>query len=112
VIVDMPQAGLIIVGSGSEADRLTSLVKKHGLEKSVMFEPWADQGTLYSYYKTADLFLVTSLFEGYGMTLVEAHAAGCKIVSTDVGVAGEEGAQIVEYSPAAVARGITSVLRV
>jgi glycosyltransferase involved in cell wall biosynthesis len=39
--------------------------------------------------KTADLFLVTSNYEGYGMTIVEALAAGCTVVSTDVGCARE-----------------------
>ncbi|MFA6432654.1 MAG: glycosyltransferase family 4 protein [Candidatus Paceibacterota bacterium] len=112
VIKDIPKAGLIIVGSGSQAGKLKALVAHLGLDHSIVFESWADQGTLASYYKTSDLFLNTSLFEGYGMTLVEAHAAGCRIVSTDVGVAGEQGAMIVEQSPVAVARGITDALRV
>ncbi len=42
-----------------------------------------------SYYKTADLFLLTSNYEGYGRTIIEAMAAGCPVVMTDVGIAGE-----------------------
>ncbi len=97
VLKDFPQAGLVIVGSGSEELRLKKMVVSAGLAKSVIFENWADKGTLYSYYKTADLFLNTSLFEGYGMTLVEAQSAGCKIISTDVGVAREVGATITDF---------------
>ena len=45
-----------------------------------------------SYYKTADVFFQTSLYEGYGLSAVEANVAGCPVVSTDVGVASELGA--------------------
>lgn len=112
VIKNFPKAGLIIVGSGGEEAKLKSLVGKLDLNDSIVFESWADQTTLYSYYKTSDLFLVTSMFEGYGMTLVEAQAAGCPIVSTDVGVAKEVGATIVMNDTGAVSRGIGALLRV
>ncbi len=83
----LSDTGLVIVGSGSEENNLKNLVRKKGLERTVVFEPWTDN--LVSYYRTADVFLLTSLFEGYGMTLVEANALGCAIVSSDVGVAPE-----------------------
>jgi glycosyltransferase involved in cell wall biosynthesis len=56
-----------------------------GLEESVVFESW--QKDLASYYKTADVFVLTSYYEGFGLTLAEAVACGCPIVSTDVGIA-------------------------
>ena len=102
-----PEAGLVIVGSGSQTD---ALKKRAAHNPNVVFEPWADLPTLYSYYKTADAFLVTSLFEGYGMTLVEAAAAGCPIVSTDVGVSREMGATIADWNAADFARAIKAVL--
>lgn len=110
VIERNPKAGLIIVGSGSELSTLKSLALRLNLKAGVIFENWVDQATLYSYYKTADLFLNTSLFEGYGMTLVEAHAAECKIVSTDVGVAREVGAVVTEAHPEALAQAIITTL--
>ncbi len=89
--------GLVIVGSGSQWSKLVKHAENIGIIRSVVFEEWLTQGVLYSYFKTADLFLSTSLFEGYGMTLVEAHAAGCQIASTDVGVAREVGATIIPF---------------
>lgn len=77
--------GLVIVGSGPERSRLENLVEDLNLGHSVVFEEW--QSDLASYYKTAHMLLLTSNFEGYGLTIVEAIAAGCPVVSTDVGIA-------------------------
>jgi glycosyltransferase involved in cell wall biosynthesis len=41
------------------------------------------------FFKTADIFLHTSNYEGYGMVLVEAAASNCAVVTTDVGIAGD-----------------------
>lgn len=94
IIKSKPNTGLIIVGSGREEGSLKNLVDQLGLEKNVIFESWVDD--LSSFYKTADLFLLTSFYEGYGRTVVEAIACGCVVVSTDVGVAKEVGAFIIE----------------
>ena len=61
---------LLIVGDGSELTKLKAI--SHKLKANVIFSPWADD--LPSYYKTADLFLLTSNYEGYGRTVVEATA--------------------------------------
>jgi len=107
ILTKMPKVGLIIVGSGPEEEILKSKADK--LKDNIIFEPWSDD--LPSYYKTADLFLNTSLFEGYGMTLVEAKAVGCPIVSTDVGVAKEIGAKIIpHFDPKLVAQEIIATL--
>lgn len=87
LIKNHPRTGLVIVGSGAEKTSLKKLARELGVEKNVFFEGW--QEDLISYYKTADLFLLTSNYEGYGMTVVEALAAGCPVVMTDVGCAGE-----------------------
>lgn len=82
-----PRVGLVIVGEGKEKENLESLVKSHKLENNIVFEPWSNE--LASYYKTADAFLLTSDYEGWGMTVVEAAACACPIIMTDVGCAGE-----------------------
>src|SRR3989344_5854314 len=77
----------VIVGDGSELENLKKTTKGLRLENSVSFLPFTDG--LISYYKTCDLFLLTSNYEGYGMTLIEVALAGAKIISTDVGIAPE-----------------------
>jgi glycosyltransferase involved in cell wall biosynthesis len=82
-----PETGLVIVGSGSEGNRLKNLAQKLGQSAHVEFAGW--QSELSSFYKTANVFLQTSLFEGYGLSLVEAGISGTPIVTTPVGIAKE-----------------------
>lgn len=85
VIKKFPQAGLVLLGGGQEEHPLQDFLPGLGLSKNVVLLPW--QNDLISYYKTADIFLLTSEYEGYGMTLIEAGASGCPVVTTDVGIA-------------------------
>jgi 1,2-diacylglycerol 3-alpha-glucosyltransferase len=87
IIKKFPKTGLIIVGSGPEEKNLKFKIKNLKLHDNIVLEPWTDD--IISYYKTADLFLLTSNYEGYGMTIIEATAAGCIVVSSDVGIAYE-----------------------
>jgi len=80
-----PETGLIIVGSGSEEGKLKSLVQSLGLQGAVAFAGWQDN--LSSFYKTANAYLQTSLFEGYGLSLVEAGLSGLPVITTPVGLA-------------------------
>ena len=111
ILEKIPKAGLIIVGAGSEEASLRKQIARCDLEKSVIIEPWAPKQILASYYKTADAFLNTSLFEGYGMALVEAKAAGCLVISTDVGIANEVGATIINFDESDVAEKIIKILK-
>jgi glycosyltransferase involved in cell wall biosynthesis len=87
VVTKHPKVGLIIIGSGPEEEYLKALVQKLGLEQSIVFEGWQDN--LSPYLQSADAFLLTSNYEGYGMVVIEALVAGCPVVMTDVGCAGD-----------------------
>jgi len=80
-----PDTGLLIVGSGPEEGRLKTLSNTLGLEGHVEFAGW--QNDLTSYYKTANIFIQTSFFEGYGLSLVEAGLSELPVVTTPVGIA-------------------------
>ncbi len=98
-------AGLVIIGSGSERVPLESLARELNIAERVVFEGAQDP---FPFYKAADLFLLTSSYEGFGMVLVEALAAGCPVVSYDVGLAREAGAIIA--TPADLPRVAIAVL--
>lgn len=104
-----PDSGLIIVGSGTLAPRLKKIACKLNIGHQIAFLGW--QTDLISYYKGCDIFLLTSWYEGYGMVLKEAQASGCRIVSTDVGIAREVGARIVGHTPESIAQGILENLK-
>ncbi len=77
--------GLVISGEGPQKESLVKLASDLEIEDKVTFIGWQDD--LISCYKTSDVFLLTSKYEGYGMVLVEAAASGCPIVTTEVGLA-------------------------
>lgn len=86
-----PDVCLIVVGTGSEAPYLRRLAGELGVADRVFFEGERDA---IPYYKIADLVLVTSRYEGYGLVIIEALAAGKPVLSTNVGVAREAGAVV------------------
>lgn len=87
LVKNYPKTGLVVVGDGPLRENLRRKAQNLKLQDSVAFEPW--QADLVSYYKTANLFLQTSLYEGFGLALLEAVASGCPSVSSDVGIAPE-----------------------
>ena len=79
-------AQFTIVGDGSQKKNLESRVKNLGLEDIVKFVGW--QNDLGKYYAEADIYVSSSLYEGYGMAMVEAGLSGLPLVLSDAGVAG------------------------
>jgi len=81
---------LIIVGDGPLRESLEEFAEELGLRGRVSFEGWHDDTShFYSESSEAGIFLSTSLFEGYGMSLIEAAAAGLAILTTEVGIVGD-----------------------
>lgn len=75
---------LLIVGDGPEKEHLKEFAHSLKLGDNVVFEPAVDFETLISYYKTADLYLLTSFYEGWPLAPMEALASGLPVVMTDV----------------------------
>ncbi|MDB9872655.1 glycosyltransferase [Alphaproteobacteria bacterium] len=72
---------LTIVGDGVEKDKLKLLVKSLEIDGMVKFVGF--QTNVLQYYLSAEIFVMSSIWEGFGNVIVEALAAGCKVVSTD-----------------------------
>lgn len=84
---EVPAAQLVIVGKGPLEKELRQLSAELGLHESVTFLPWTDDPT--SLLKEADIYALSSDWEGWGRVLIEAMVAGVPVVTTDVGCAGE-----------------------
>lgn len=78
-------AGLLIAGSGPEKDKLQKLAHKLGVAKNIVF--LGDRTDVASLMKSVNIFLSTSKYEGYGMSVIEAGLCHLPVVSTNVGVA-------------------------
>ena len=72
---------LVILGEGPLRESLESQIQTYGLEKRVYLPGRA--GNVGDWYQRADLFVMSSRYEGFPMTLVEAMAYGCAVVSYD-----------------------------
>lgn len=70
-----------VVGDGSEREMLQSLGRK--LQLPVTFHGW--QLNPSNYYRTAQIFLLTSKSEGTPVSVMEAMSFGCVVISTNVG---------------------------
>jgi len=81
------KALLVVVGEGPDRKNIELEIGNLKLENSIRLEGWQDN--LSGYYSSADLLLITSNYEGYGLSAVEAISCGLPVIMTDVGVAGE-----------------------
>lgn len=79
---------LIIIGEGPQRQELEQLVAELGLSDDVALPGFQDNP--YSYMRRATLFVLSSLYEGFGNVLVDALALGRPIVSTRCPVGPDE----------------------
>ncbi|MDF3983200.1 glycosyltransferase [Luteibacter sp. PPL554] len=78
-----PDTALVIVGDGELRDALRHIAFDEGVAGSVHF--LGDRGDVRELLQGMDLFVLSSVTEGYSMALLEACATGLPIVATDVG---------------------------
>lgn len=67
------------------AAALQQAVARHGLAERVVWHGELDETRLNALYARADLFVLASFHEGYGMALAEALARGLPVISCDAG---------------------------
>lgn len=75
----------LIIGEGPEEKDLKSLIEKYGLEDNVILLGYVSEEKKYQYLSNSDIYLLSSLHEGFGICLMEAMYCGLPIVSTDHG---------------------------
>lgn len=97
------------------AARLQSQIARHGLTGRIAVLGAVTSEQLARLYHTADLFVLSSYFEGYGMAYSEALAHGLPVIGTKAGaiaetVPHEAGVLVTAGDPAALAEALRRVI--
>jgi glycosyltransferase involved in cell wall biosynthesis len=110
-----PNARLLILGDGPLRSELIELGRELGIAEIVDFV--GVQQNPFSYIARADVFVMTSKYEGFGMALVEAMALGTPVASTDCDYGpreilqdGRSGLLLADESTQGVAGSLLSLL--
>jgi glycosyltransferase involved in cell wall biosynthesis len=115
-VLEKVDAKFVVVGSGYMKEQLSAIVKSMGLEHKVLFAGFVDDETLLRLQKCADVSVVPSLFEPFGIVALEAMAAKIPVVVSDTGGLSEivehdvTGVKVYPNNPDSLAWGITKIL--
>lgn len=97
-------------------ERVRALIREHGLGERVSLVGEVEELEMAAYYDGADLFVLPTLYEGYGMAVAEALARGLPVISTATGAIGEmtAGASILvpPSDPDALAAALVQVMTI
>jgi glycogen(starch) synthase len=75
----------LVAGSGTHEQELRRQATELGLDDHGTFLGWIGDDVLHSLYRIADLCVVPSLYEPFGLVALEAMASGCPCIVADTG---------------------------
>ena len=78
---------LDIVGEGSEGEHFDALIKTYRLEDRITIHPFTNQ--IQDYYSNAQVYVLSSRWEGMPLVLVEAMSHGLPVVTSDLPICKE-----------------------
>jgi glycogen(starch) synthase len=85
VIQKVPGVRFLVAGSGIHEVELKAQAERLGLSEHGVFLGWIGDDALHSLYRIADLCVVPSLYEPFGLVALEAMASGCPCIVADTG---------------------------
>ncbi|HEY3021906.1 MAG TPA: glycosyltransferase family 4 protein [Solirubrobacteraceae bacterium] len=105
----------LVAGSGPHEAALREQARRLDLDARGTFLGWIGDDVLHSLYRIADLCVVPSLYEPFGLVALEAMASGCPCIVADTGglrevVPREAGLRFRARDPRALARMVERVL--
>jgi glycosyltransferase involved in cell wall biosynthesis len=110
---------LVVVGDGPSFRELTLLAADLKVDSRVEFVGAVPSPAVYGWFRAADVFVTMSRRESFGMSLLEAHVAGARLVAADIpahaevaALAGIDVALVpLTADPAELAAAITGALK-
>lgn len=85
VIDAVPDTRFLVAGSGTHEAELHRLAEELGLMGHGTFLGWIGDDVLHSLYRIADLTVVPSIYEPFGLVALEAMASECPVIAADTG---------------------------
>jgi glycogen(starch) synthase len=113
----LPGTRFLVAGSGTHELELRRQATELGLDDHGTFLGWIGDDVLHSLYRIADVCVVPSIYEPFGLVALEAMASGCPCIVADTGglrevVPHEEaGLRFRAHDPPALAEMAIRVLR-
>ena len=114
-LLDEGVAG-VIIGNGPEREHLERLAKELHVDQRLQFAGAVDEENKFQYLANADVYVLSSVHEGFGIVLQEAMQVGLPLVSTnnggqtDIVSEGVNGYLVPPQDPEALADGIRKAL--
>lgn len=85
LIEEVGKVRFIVAGSGTHEEELKAQAVELGLMDHGVFLGWIGDDVLHSLYRIADLTIVPSIYEPFGLVALEAMASGCPCIVADTG---------------------------
>jgi glycogen(starch) synthase len=85
VIDQVGNVRFLVAGSGTHEGELKAQAERLGLSSHGTFLGWIGDDVLHSLYRIADLCVVPSIYEPFGLVALEAMASGCPCIVADTG---------------------------
>lgn len=117
VLRELPEARHVVIGEGDDRPRLEALARFLGVADHVEFRGAVSVEALAGLYRSADVFVMPSRKEGFGIVFLEALASGVPVIAGDRDGAreplrgGDLGTLVDPDDPGAVAEAIVRILR-
>jgi len=116
VLVQCPRAKFVFAGRGAELDNLRRRAGELGIESHVLFAGFISDHDRDRLYRVASVAVFPSLYEPFGIVALEAMAAKCPVIVSEVGGLKEvvrccqSGVTVPPGDPESLARGVVRVL--
>jgi glycosyltransferase involved in cell wall biosynthesis len=91
------QVNLLCVGGGNFSYWERKLIDRLGLSNYVHWKPILSDSQLASYYRNASIFIYPSLYEGFGIPLLESMSVGCPVLCSHIDVFREVACEAAIY---------------
>lgn len=75
---------LIIIGKGSNKNKLNKLVKSKNLKNCVNFIPWLERDEMLQFMSKCSVFVLPSKFETFGNVVIEAMASSKPVIASNI----------------------------